>query len=87
MPKWRNAKSDLALYFGVVVRKHRKLTKTTQEKLSEVADIEVRMVRLIETKGQNLSVNLADALSKALGVPLSTMLKEAEELRAASRKK
>jgi len=53
----------------------------TQEKLSECSDIDVRMVRLIETKGQNVSVNLADAVAKVFGVPLSAMIEGAEALR------
>lgn len=77
-------KSDLAPYLGIVVRKHRKLAKTTQEQLSELADIDVRMVRLVETKGQNLSVNLAESVAHALGIPLSQMIREAEELRRTS---
>ncbi len=74
-------KSDLAQYLGVVVRKHRKLAKATQEQLSERADIDVRMIRLIETEGQNLSVNLAESLARGLGISLSQMIREAEDLR------
>jgi len=83
--EWQNAavqKSDLAQYLGAVVRKHRQLAKTTQEQLSERADIDVRMVRLIETKGQNLSVNLAECVARGLGIPLSQMIREAEDLRS-----
>jgi transcriptional regulator with XRE-family HTH domain len=74
-------KSDLAQYLGLVVRKHRKAAKTTQEQLSERADIDVRMIRLVETKGQNLSVNVAESLARGLGVSLSQMIREAEDLR------
>jgi ribosome-binding protein aMBF1 (putative translation factor) len=74
-------RSNLAQYLGIIVRKHRKSLKTTQEQLSERADIDVRMVRLIETKGQNVSVNVAEGVAQAFGVPLSQMIKEAEELR------
>ena len=74
-------KSDLAQYLGAVVRKHRTSGKTTQEQLSERADIDVRMIRLVETKGQNLSVNLAECLARGLGISLSQMIREAEDLR------
>lgn len=80
-------KSDLAQYLGVIVRKHRMRQKATQEALSERADIDVRMVRLIETKGQNASVNLAECVAQALGVPLSQMIREAEDLRTKGIKK
>ena len=59
--------------------------KTTQEGLSEGADIDVRMVRLIETKGQNFSVNVAECVAQALGVPLSHLIREAEDLRRKDR--
>jgi ribosome-binding protein aMBF1 (putative translation factor) len=88
--QWQNRfvqKSDLSQYLGVVVRKHRKLAKTTQEQLSERADIDVRMIRLVETKGQNLSVNVADGLARGLGIPLSQMIREAEDLRSRGIKK
>jgi transcriptional regulator with XRE-family HTH domain len=55
--------------------------KTTQEALSERADIDVRMVRLIETKGQNVSVNVAENVANALGVSLSQLIQEAEAMR------
>jgi transcriptional regulator with XRE-family HTH domain len=74
-------KSDLAQHLGVVVRKHRRLAETTQEQLSERADIDVRMIRLIETKGQNLSVNVAERIARGLGITLSQMIREAEDLR------
>src|ERR1700727_492136 len=75
--KWQNPfvqKNDLAQYIGMIVRKHRVRNKTTQEALSERADIDVRMVRLIETKGQNFSVNVAECVAQALGVPLSQII-------------
>jgi ribosome-binding protein aMBF1 (putative translation factor) len=78
-------RSDLSQYLGSIVRKHRKLAKTTQEQLSERADIDVRMLRLIETKGQNFSISVAECLAQALGVPLSQMTREAEDLRRKNR--
>jgi len=73
--------TDLSPLFGEVLRKYRKTAKISQEALSERADVDVRMIRLVETKGQNLSVNLADSLAYGLNVPLSELLREAEELR------
>lgn len=74
-------KRDLAKSFGVVLRSHRKAAKMSQEKLSEKADVDVKMIGRIETFIRNPSVNLADSLAYALGVPLSQMIKEAEDLR------
>ena len=74
-------KKDLAKSFGVVLRKRRKATKMSQEKLSEKADVDVKMIGRIENFIRNPSVNLADSLAAALGVPLSEMIAEAEFLR------
>lgn len=59
----------------------------SQETLSERADVDVRMIRLVETKGQNLSVNLADSLAHGLKVPLSVLMDEAEQMRQAGKKR
>jgi transcriptional regulator with XRE-family HTH domain len=74
-------KKDLAKSFGVVLRNHRKAAKMTQEKLSERADVDVKMIGRIENFIRNPSLNLADSLADALGVPLSQMINEAEDLR------
>lgn len=76
-------KKDLAKSFGVVLRNHRKAAKMSQEKLSEKADVDVKMIGRIETFIRNPSLNLADSLANALGAPLSQMINEAEDLRRA----
>jgi transcriptional regulator with XRE-family HTH domain len=53
----------------------------SQEKLSEKADVDVKMIGRIENFIRNPSLNLADSLADALGVPLSQMIREAEALR------
>ncbi len=72
---------DLARAFGVVLRKHRKAKKLSQELLAEKADVAVKMVSLIERFERNPSVNLADSLAQGLEIPLWTLIREAEELR------
>jgi transcriptional regulator with XRE-family HTH domain len=74
-------KKDLAKSFGVVLRNRRKAVKMTQEKLSERADVDVKMIGRIETFIRNPSLNLADSLANALDVPLSKLIQEAEDLR------
>jgi len=74
-------KRDLAKSFGIVLRNHRKAAKMSQEKLSEKADVDVKMIGRIENFIRNPSLNLADSLADALGVPLSQMINEAEDLR------
>ncbi len=74
-------KRDLAKSFGVVLRSRRKTAKMSQEKLSEKADVDVKMIGRIENFIRNPSLNLADSLANALSVPLSQMINEAEDLR------
>lgn len=73
--------ADLNKSFGVVLHKHRKARKMTQESLSEKADVDVKMIGRIERFIRNPSLNLADSLAQGLGVPLSQLVKEAEEIR------
>ncbi len=72
---------SLAKAFGIVLRKHRKAKKFSQELLAEKADVAAKMVSLIERFERNLSVNLADSLAQGLGVPLWQLIREAEEVR------
>ncbi len=74
-------KRDLSNAFGVVLRNRRRAKKLSQEKLSELADVDVKMIGRIENFIRNPSLNLADSLAHALGIPLSHLIKEAEELR------
>ena len=77
---------DLNRSFGVVLRNHRKAAKMSQEKLSEKADVDVKMIGRIENYIRNPSLNLADSLAHALGVPLSQMIREAEDWRDRTKK-
>lgn len=78
-------KKDLAAAFGAVLRQHRQHKSITQEKLSERADVDVRMIRMVERGTRNPSVNLADSLAHGLGVSLSQLITEAEQLRRKKR--
>src|ERR1700739_745343 len=59
----RVIKKDLAKSFGVVLQNRRKSAKMSQEKLSEKADVDVKMISRIETFIRNPSLNLADSLA------------------------
>ena len=72
---------SLAKAFGIVLRRHRKAKKFSQELLAEKADVAVKMVSLIERFERNPTVNLADSLAQGLGVPLWQLIREAEEVR------
>jgi transcriptional regulator with XRE-family HTH domain len=77
--------TDFARRFGEVVRRHRKAAGLTQEQLAERADLAAKMISLVERFERNPSLNVADSLAQGLGVPLSQMIKEAENLRLKER--
>lgn len=71
----------MANAFGVVLRKHRKARKISQELLAEKADVASKMVSLVERSERNPSLNLADSLAQGLDVPLWQLIKEADGVR------
>jgi transcriptional regulator with XRE-family HTH domain len=78
-------KRDLSKAFGVVLRNQRRAKKLSQEKLSELADVDVKMIGRIETFIRNPTLNLADSLAHGLGIPLSQLIREAEDFRRKNR--
>jgi transcriptional regulator with XRE-family HTH domain len=64
--------------FAVVLRKHRKAQKLSQELLAERANISSKMVSLIERGERNPTLKVAYSLAKALDVRLSQIVDEAE---------
>jgi len=75
------ADRDISLAFGAVVQKHRKAKGLSQEALAERADIHHTHVGLIERGERNASLNVAYRVARALGLPLSTLIAEAERHR------
>lgn len=66
--------------FAVVLKKHRAAKGMSQEKLAEKADIHPTHVGLIERSLRNPSLKVAKALADGLGLPLTEMISEAEQL-------
>jgi len=75
------ADRNLSLAFGAVVRKHRKANALSQEALAERAEIHHTHVGLIERGERNASLNVAYRVARALGLPLSVLVAEAEKHR------
>ncbi len=73
---------DLASNFAVILQKQRKSRHISQAVLAEKADCDSTMISLIERKIRNPSLNLADSLAHGIGIPLSQMILEAENLRS-----
>ena len=75
------ADRKLSLAFGAIVRKYRMASGLSQEALAERADIHHTHVGLIERGQRNASLDVAYRVSRALGLPLSTLIAEAEKHR------
>lgn len=74
-------KRDMARHFATVLQRQRKAKRVSQETLAERADCDSTMISLIERKIRNPTLNLADSLANGLGISLSQLIKEAEDLR------
>ena len=75
------ADRKLSLAFGAIVRKYRMASGLSQEALAERADIHHTHVGLIERGQRNASLDVAYRVSRALGLPLSALIAEAERHR------
>jgi len=75
------ADRNISLTFGAVVRRHRKANGLSQEALAERAEIHHTHVGLIERGERNASLNVAYRVARALGLPLSALIAEAEKHR------
>jgi transcriptional regulator with XRE-family HTH domain len=69
----------ISLAFGVVVRRHRTAKGLSQEALAEKASIHHTHVGLIERGERNSSLDVAYRIARALGLPLSALIVEAEK--------
>jgi transcriptional regulator with XRE-family HTH domain len=76
---------DMARNFAAVLQKHRKAKGVSQEVLAEKADCDSTMISLIERKLRNPTLNLADSLAAGLDIPLSQLIKDAEDMRVRQR--
>ena len=74
----RNLKISTA--FATVLKKHRTAKGISQELLAEKADIHPTHVGLIERSLRNPSLNVAQGIADALGLSLTQMVAEAEQL-------
>lgn len=70
---------NLSLKLGKLIRNYRLKLKLSQEALAEKADIHRTYVSDIELGKVEISVTVASRIAKALKVPLSRLVKEAEE--------
>lgn len=69
---------DICHAFGAAVRNRRTFKKMSQEALAEKAGLHSTYVGLIERGKRTPTLRAAQALAKALGMPLSKLIVSAE---------
>lgn len=68
---------DLSDAFAVVLQRHRKARGLSKESLAQKSGLHQTYIGLLERKLRNPSLDVADSIANALGIPLSTMIAEA----------
>lgn len=71
---------DMQHAFAVVLKRNRKAQNITQEAISEAAEIHPTYVGLVERFKRNPTLDVAERLARALKMPLSKLIEEAEQL-------
>lgn len=72
------AHAKFSAVFGQVVRRHRLARDLSQERLAEDAEIHRTHVGLLERGLRSASLDIAERVAWALGVPLSALIAETE---------
>ncbi|MBI5386523.1 MAG: helix-turn-helix transcriptional regulator [Verrucomicrobia bacterium] len=81
MPRGRLEFSDA---FALVLQRHRTALKLSRQALAQRARLHQTYIGLIERGLSNPSLDAAHAIAKALELPLSQLIAEAEAIRAES---
>ncbi|WP_429472179.1 helix-turn-helix domain-containing protein [Paraburkholderia sp. WSM4175] len=66
--------------FGIAVSSERKLRNLTQAQLAELSNVHLSALSNLERGARPASFDTMETISLALGVPLSTLFRRAEEL-------
>lgn len=70
--------SQVERTFGMTIRRQRHKQKLSQEDFAEKADVHRTYISSVELGKVSVGMGVAYKLAKALGVPLSRLLQEAE---------
>ena len=73
--------------FARVLRRHREGKSLSQETLAEKANLHPTYIGMLERSLRNPSLNVIKELARALGVPLSKLIAEAEAIQRSNSKK
>jgi len=64
--------------FAIVLKQHRTAKGLTHEALAEKADLHPTYISMLERSVRTPKLEVAQSLAKALGVPLSRLIRDAE---------
>ena len=74
----RHRRLELSDAFALVLQRHRKAKKLSKQSLAGKAGLHQTYIGKIECGAANPSLDAANAIAEALGLPLSTLIIEAE---------
>jgi transcriptional regulator with XRE-family HTH domain len=77
----RRRRLEFSDAFAVVLERHRTAKKLSKQALAEKAGLHQTYIGMIESGKSNPSLDTANAIAEALGIPLSTLIIEAERER------
>lgn len=81
----RRRRQEFSDAFAMVLAQHREAKKMSKQALAEKAGLHQTYVGMIERGMSNPSLDRANALAEALGIPFAKLIAEAEALRKASK--
>jgi transcriptional regulator with XRE-family HTH domain len=74
---------DFSDAFAVVLKRHREAKKLSKQALAQKAGLHQTYIGMIERGASNPSLDRANAIAEALGIPFSKLIAEAEVERKA----
>lgn len=81
----RRRRLEFSDAFALVLQRHRTARELSKQVLAEKAGLHQTYIGKIESGASNPSLDAANAIAEALGVPLSTLITETETERRRSR--
>jgi transcriptional regulator with XRE-family HTH domain len=80
----RRRHSEFSDAFALVLQRHREARKLSKQALAPKAGLHQTYIGKIEGGLSNPSLDAANAIAEALGIPLATLIAEAEKQRKAT---
>lgn len=72
--------NDMNKKIGIIISKLRKSQNLSQEKLAELSNLHRTYISDVERGNRNITINSLLKISKVFHIPLSRIIKEAEDL-------